>query len=103
MAATATKMVTKEVLEPSSQWLARLPETLTQALDEGMEATRRTLKQARRTAEDLSEEAVHAVKKYPLQSVAVTFGVAVGLGTLTGWLLTRQRKPKRLLARLLGR
>jgi ElaB/YqjD/DUF883 family membrane-anchored ribosome-binding protein len=103
MSATATKMVNKEVLEPSSQWLSRLPEALTQALDQGKEASRRTWKQARRTAEELSQEALYRVKKYPGRSLGITFGVAAGIGVVAGWYLASRRRPKGLLARWLAR
>jgi len=93
MPTTAAKMVKKHVLEPSSQWLSRLPQTMSQALDAGMDASKRGLKQARHTAEELSDQAAHTAKRYPLQTVAVTFGIAVATGILIGWLAGRKRQP----------
>jgi len=93
MPTTAAKMVKKQVLEPSSQFLSRLPETMSEAFDDGMDATKRGLKQARQTAEELSEQAARKVKRYPLQAVALTFGFAVATGILLGWMAGRKLQP----------
>jgi ElaB/YqjD/DUF883 family membrane-anchored ribosome-binding protein len=107
MAASTTRMVQKEVIEPSAQWLSRLPsrvnkavEEVNEVLEDGLDTTRRTLKLVRKTAREMSDDAVHTVKKYPLQTVAITFGVALGVGVLAGWLVTRTPKPKGFLERV---
>ena len=41
-------------------------------------------------AEDLLEGATFAVKREPLKSMGLTFGVALGIGMLAGWLATRR-------------
>ncbi len=43
-----------------------------------------------RAAEDFADEVAFTVKRQPLKSIARTFGVALGIGTLTGWLVTRK-------------
>jgi ElaB/YqjD/DUF883 family membrane-anchored ribosome-binding protein len=65
---------------------------LSEVVDEGKEAARRTLKRGRRFAEDWEEEAVRGVRQYPRATVAVTFGVAMGAGLLVGWLFGRARR-----------
>ncbi len=62
------------------------------AVDEGKEAARRVVIRGRRAAEDLEEDAVRGVRRYPRASVGVTFGVAMGAGLLLGWLLGRARR-----------
>jgi ElaB/YqjD/DUF883 family membrane-anchored ribosome-binding protein len=62
------------------------------AVDEGKEAARRVVIRGRRAAEDLEEEAVQGIRRYPRASLGVTFGVALGAGLLLGWLLGSARR-----------
>ena len=70
---------------------ARIKAAVAKQIDEGIEDVRRALKRSRDVAEDLVDDAVHGVKKYPLQTVAATFGIALGAGLFLGWLLARRR------------
>lgn len=67
-----------------------LKEVISDGVEDGLRAARRTIKQGREVAEEAFDEAAHTVKKYPLQMVAVTFGVAVVAGALLGWLVSRR-------------
>jgi len=69
----------------------RLKEVITDAVEDGLRAARRTFKEGREFAEETMDEAVHTVKKYPLETVAVTFGAALVTGALLGWLASRKR------------
>jgi ElaB/YqjD/DUF883 family membrane-anchored ribosome-binding protein len=60
------------------------------ALDDGIEAARAAMLRGRATAEHLAEDAARGVRRYPLQTVAVAAGVALGLGVLLGVLVTRK-------------
>lgn len=51
---------------------------------------RRTLRDGWCGAEDLVDDFTVAVKREPLKAIGLTFGVALGMGTLTGWLATRR-------------
>ncbi len=77
-----TARATKEAL--------RLKEIITEAVEDGLRTARRTMKQSQEFAEETMDEAVHTVKKYPLQTVAVTFGVALAAGLFVGWLASRR-------------
>jgi len=68
----------------------QLKEVITDAVEDGLRAARHTIKQGREVAEEAFDEAAHTVKKYPLQTVAVTFGVALATGALLGWLVSRR-------------
>ena len=57
-----------------------------------VDAARRAVKRARFAAEDLVDEAAHSVKHRPLQTVAVTFGLAFGVGALIGWIASNNHK-----------
>ena len=59
------------------------------AVDEGKEAARRVVIRGRRAAQDLDDDAVRGIRRYPRTSVAVTFSVALGAGLLLGWLFGR--------------
>ena len=67
-----------------------LKEVITDAVEDGLRAARHTIKQGREVAEEAFDQAAHTVKKYPLQTVAVTFGVALATGALLGWLVSRR-------------
>ena len=56
------------------------------------DATRRAVKRGRLAAEDLIDEAAHSIKQRPLQTVALTFGLALGTGALFGWIASRTRR-----------
>jgi hypothetical protein len=55
-------------------------------------ATQRAVKRGRLAAEDLINEAAHSIKQSPLQTVALTFGLAFGTGALFTWIATRTRR-----------
>jgi ElaB/YqjD/DUF883 family membrane-anchored ribosome-binding protein len=112
MPLTAAKMK-KDVLDPPAEFLTSLPNKLNdlgQALDEkvkvtkrafddSVKLTKRTVKHVRETAEQISDDASHTIKKHPIQAVAVTFGAAVGIGLIGGLLMGRVGKTR---ARLFG-
>lgn len=75
----------------ASKEAQRLKEIITEAVEDGLRTARRTMKQGQEFAEETVDDAIHTVKKYPLQTVAVTFGVALAAGVLLGWLASRDR------------
>ncbi|MBZ5722389.1 MAG: hypothetical protein LAO03_18615 [Acidobacteriia bacterium] len=62
------------------------------AVEDTVNAARRTLRHGRHSAEDLVEEAAHEVKRHPLATVAMTFGVAFVGGVLLGWIAAQASK-----------
>ncbi len=62
---------------------------LSDALDEGTQATRRAVRHGIRAIEELDEDARSTVRHHPRTTVALTFGVAMGAGLVLGWLLAR--------------
>lgn len=67
----------------------RVKEVMSEAVEDGFNATRRAVKKGRRAAEDLIDDAEYQVKQHPFGSVGVSFGVGLGLGALIGILLAR--------------
>jgi ElaB/YqjD/DUF883 family membrane-anchored ribosome-binding protein len=67
----------------------RMKETVTDAVENGINAAKRAVKQGRHAAEDLVDDAEYRVKQHPLSAVGVSFGIGLGLGAVIGILLTR--------------
>ena len=73
-------------LEAGVGWVK---EAVADALDDGAKAAKRAVKQGRRAAEDLVDDAEHQVKRHPLGAVGASLGVGLGLGVVIGMLLAR--------------
>lgn len=50
----------------------------------------RTMRKARHATEDFIHEVTWVVKRRPLKSAGIAFGLGIGVGALTGWLGTRK-------------
>jgi ElaB/YqjD/DUF883 family membrane-anchored ribosome-binding protein len=64
------------------------------AVEERAHRTRRALKEVRRRVEDLGDlkdEAIHQVKRHPLEAVGVTFGAGLVIGFAAGWFADGRR------------
>ena len=90
MPETAAKVAKAQVAD-AQEWLSHLPENVSNAIDDGLDATKRRWKRGKQAAEDLSEEALYRMKRHPVRSAAIALGVGMGVGVLLGWALTRQR------------
>jgi hypothetical protein len=62
------------------------------AVEDCVGAARRAVKRGRFAAEDLMDEAAHSVKRRPLQTVVLTFGLAFGAGALFSWIASTNHK-----------
>ena len=67
----------------------RLKDTVTNAVEDGVNAAKRAAKQGRYAVEDLVDEATYTVKRRPLQSIGITIGIGFALGTMFGLALSR--------------
>jgi ElaB/YqjD/DUF883 family membrane-anchored ribosome-binding protein len=67
----------------------RVKEVVAEAVEDGINAAKRAVKQGRRAAEDLVDDAERQVKQHPLSSLGVTFGIGLGLGIVIGALTAR--------------
>ena len=62
------------------------------AIEDGVHAAKRAIKLVHRQVEelgDLKDEAIHRVKRQPLQAVGAAFGVGLALGLAAGWIACR--------------
>lgn len=57
---------------------------VSEALEDGRESVERLLKRTRNSMDDLLEDASHGIKRFPLRSVAVAFGVGAVVGLVVG-------------------
>lgn len=62
------------------------------AVEDYAGGTRRAVRRGRHAAEDLIDEAARSIKQRPLQTVALTFGLAFGTGVLFGWIASSTRE-----------
>ncbi len=67
----------------------RMKESVVDAVDNGINAAKRAVKQGRRAAEDFVDDAEYKVKQHPLKALGVSLGVGLGLGAVIGVLLSR--------------
>jgi len=67
----------------------RVKGAVADAVEDGIDAAKRGLKQGRRAAEDLVDDAEHQVKQHPLGTLGAFFSLGLGLGAVIGILLTR--------------
>jgi hypothetical protein len=59
------------------------------AIEDGVHAAKRAMKSVQRRVEDLGDlkdEAIHRVKRQPLEAMAAVFGVGLALGVAVGWI-----------------
>ena len=80
---------TKEVRNQVGAEVKRVKEAVADAVDNGVVAAKRAVKQGRRAAEDLVDDAEYRIKQRPFSALGITFGIGMGLGPAIGVLLAR--------------
>jgi ElaB/YqjD/DUF883 family membrane-anchored ribosome-binding protein len=71
--------------------VSRIKTIVTDAAEEGARSAMKAVKRGRHAAEDAMDEARHAVKRNPLQALAIGFAAGVAAGSLAVWLGGRRR------------
>jgi hypothetical protein len=61
----------------------------TDTVADGVHAARRAIKTVERRVEDLTDEAIHRVKRQPVRAVAGAFGIGLAVGAIVGWVTGR--------------
>ncbi|HEY6402406.1 MAG TPA: hypothetical protein VI479_13410 [Blastocatellia bacterium] len=67
----------------------RVKETVAAAVENGVCEAKRVVKQGRRAAEDLVDDAEYRIKHRPFSALGVSFGIGMGLGVAIGALMVR--------------
>jgi ElaB/YqjD/DUF883 family membrane-anchored ribosome-binding protein len=68
---------------------AQIKAKIEDAVENGIKAAKRTVRNGQHATEDLLDEAKYKIKREPLGSVALSLGIGLGLGAIVGWLVTR--------------
>jgi len=89
-----TEMLEKtiEVRDQLGAEVKRVKESVADVIDDGVVAARRAVKQSRRAAEDLVDDAEYRVKQHPFSALGVSFGIGIGFGAAIGVLLARNSR-----------
>jgi ElaB/YqjD/DUF883 family membrane-anchored ribosome-binding protein len=64
--------------------------TLADAVEEGMGAARRVVKQAGDAAEELFDDTTKRLQRHPVETVVSSLAVGICVGVLVGWLIGRR-------------
>ena len=86
---TEIREKTIEVRDQIEAEVKRVKEVVSDAVDNGIVAAKRAVKQGRRAAEDLVDDAEYRIKQRPFSTLGVTLGIGMGLGAAIGVLLAR--------------
>jgi ElaB/YqjD/DUF883 family membrane-anchored ribosome-binding protein len=71
-------------LEEVARSAPYLKSSVSEVMGDGLHKARRAVKKSRYAAQDLIDDVLYSVRRHSLRSVAVTAGVAFGLGVLVG-------------------
>ncbi len=77
-------MSNNNVLKEATKRLAVSKEAVISALDDGRSVVKQITKRTSRTVNDLLDETVHQIKRYPLGSIMVALGVGALVGVVIG-------------------
>jgi len=67
--------------------VGRVKEAIADAVDDGISAAKRAVKQGRHAAEDLVDDTEYQVKQHPFRVLGVSLVIGLGLGAVIGFLL----------------
>jgi ElaB/YqjD/DUF883 family membrane-anchored ribosome-binding protein len=78
--------ILEKTIEVSGQLgteVKRVKEAMTDAVENGIDSAKRSVKRGRRAAEDLVDDAEYQIKHRPFSALGVTFGIGWGLGPIS--------------------
>lgn len=58
-------------------------------MEDAVDNAKRMARRGKHAAEDLIDDTEYRIKKEPFRAVGVVFGVGMGLGLMTGWMIAR--------------
>lgn len=70
---------------------AKIPSLVTDMMEDGARCAKRTVRRGRYAAEDVIEEAEHAIKRRPFQTMGWVFAAGVVVGGFLTWFGVRRR------------
>jgi ElaB/YqjD/DUF883 family membrane-anchored ribosome-binding protein len=78
-------------VEDVAREVSKIRSIVTDAVEDGVRSARQAIKHGRYAAEDVIEEAQHAVKQRPLQAMGIAFAAGVLAGAFLAWIGFRCR------------
>jgi len=78
-------------VEGVAREVSKIRSIVTDAVEDGVRSARQAIKHGRHAAEDVIEEAQHAVKQRPLQAMGIAFAAGVFAGGFLAWIGFRRR------------
>lgn len=78
-------------VEDAARGVSRIRSMVTDAVEDGMRSARQAIKHGRYAAEDVIEEAEHAIKRRPFQTMGWVFAAGVVVGGFLTWFGVRRR------------
>jgi ElaB/YqjD/DUF883 family membrane-anchored ribosome-binding protein len=81
---------TGENIAETARTASRMTSTLADAVEEGMGAARRVVKQAGDAAEELFDDTTKRLQRHPVETVVSSLAVGICVGVLVGWLIGRR-------------
>jgi ElaB/YqjD/DUF883 family membrane-anchored ribosome-binding protein len=69
-----------------------LPEKIKNGVDVAYKGVAKGYRQTKAKAEEVVDDTRRGIKANPLTSVTIAAAAGIGVGMLTGWLLTRKRR-----------
>ena len=81
---------TGENIAESARTASRMTSALADAVEEGMGAARRVVKQAGDAAEELFDDTTKRLQRHPVETVVSSLAVGICIGVVVGWLIGRR-------------
>ena len=78
-------------VEDVAREVSKIRSIVADAVEDGVRSARQAIKHGRYAAEDVIEEAQHAVKQRPLQAMGIAFAVGALAGSFLAWIGFRRR------------
>ena len=88
---TAHIMEKPATVEDVAREVSKIRSIVTDAVEDGVRSARQAIKHGRHAAEDVIEEAQHAVKQRPLQAMGIAFAAGLLAGSFLAWIAFRRR------------
>jgi ElaB/YqjD/DUF883 family membrane-anchored ribosome-binding protein len=71
--------------------VSRIKTVVSEAVEDGVKAAVKAIKQGRHAAEDTLDDAKHTIKQKPFEAVGIVFAVGVLIGAGLTWVGSRRR------------
>jgi ElaB/YqjD/DUF883 family membrane-anchored ribosome-binding protein len=81
---------TGEHIAESARKASRVTSVVADAIEDGVEAARRVVKQGGDAAEEFFDDATKRLQRYPVETVITSLAVGMTVGIMIGWMMKRR-------------